>query len=236
MSAVEPDAGERVDLILPEDPSAWSSGEVLRLLLTPAIVAVLFVGGIHWVKLTLPASRTATDEASTIQVRLLTQPAPAPPPAAEDVRSPAVKVATRTDISVDPPDRPAEHMAVAPAVPDLPPAKAAVPRDQRAPSQADAPSIAAAVSFQQVLIAHVTRYQRYPKAARGARLYGSVGTIFSMRRDGTVAGVWITSSSGQKIFDREAVDTIWRAQPLPSIPPGLPAPLTVQTTLVFEPG
>jgi periplasmic protein TonB len=236
MSAVEPDAGERADLILPEDPSAWSSGEVLRLLLTPAIVAMLFVGGIHWVKLRLPASRTGMDEAPAVQVRLLTQPAPAPPPVAEASQSSAMKVAARTDVSVDQPDRPAENMTFTPAAPDLPPAKAPVPRDRQAPSPADAPSIAAAVTFQQVLIQHVTRYQRYPRAARRARLYGAVGTIFSMRRDGTVVGVWITSSSGQKIFDREAVDTIWRAQPLPSIPPDLPAPLTVQTTLVFEPG
>jgi protein TonB len=92
-----------------------------------------------------------------------------------------------------------------------------------------------AIQFQQALLRHVARYQRYPKAARSARLYGSVGTVFSMRRDGTVVGVRITSSSGQQIFDKEAIETIMRAQPLPPIPPGLPDPLTVETTLVFEP-
>jgi protein TonB len=209
---------------------------VLRLLLTPALVVVLFAGGVYWVKLQLPASRTGQDEISTIQVHLLPRPAPAPIPVAESSQPTTASVAARADVSVDRPDRPTENVTTTPMTPDLPPRKASTPTDRPAPSLADAPPNAAAIRFQQVLLQHVARYQRYPKAARKARLYGSVGTIFSMRRDGAVLGVWITSSSGQKIFDREAVDTIWRAQPMPSIPPGLPDPLTVQTTLVFEPG
>jgi periplasmic protein TonB len=236
MSAGEPGATEQAERILPEDPSAWSSGEVLRLLLTPAIIAMLFVGGIHWIKLRLPASRTGLDEAPTVQVHLLTHPAPAPPPAEETSRPATASVAVQTDVSVDRPDRPAEVMTATPATPDLLPAKAALP-DHAARPPPDAPSIAAAVSFQQLLIQHVARYQRYPRAARPARLYGSVSvsTMFSMRRDGAVLGVWITRSSGQKIFDKEAVDTIWRAQPLPAVPPGLPSPLVVDDTFVFDP-
>src|SRR5262249_29847812 len=98
MSAGEPDEAERAARILPdttlypEDPSTWSSGEVLRLLLTPAIVAVLFVGGISWVKLRLPASQPGRDDASTVQVHLLTRQAVAPPPDAETPQSTAPRV------------------------------------------------------------------------------------------------------------------------------------------------
>jgi len=241
MSAAGSDAAEQAAPIAPaalypEDPNAWSSGEVLRLVLTPVLVAVLFASGVYWVKLQLPASRTGRDEVSTIQVHLLPRPAPAPIPVAESSQPATASVAALSDVSIDRPGRPTENVTTAPVTPDLPPAKASTPTYRPAPAPADVPPNAAVIRFQQALLHHVARYQRYPNAARAARLYGSVGTVFSMRRDGAVLGVWITNSSGQKIFDKEAIDTIRRAQPMPAIPPELPDPLTVQTTLVFDPG
>ena len=144
-------------------------------------------------------------------------------------------VAARTDASTEQPDHVVNDKVATSETSDLTPAEAAAPVARVTPSPADVPPNAAAIQFQQALLRHVARYQRYPKAARVARLYGSVRTIFSMRRDGTVAEVRITNSSGQQIFDKEAIETIMRAQPLPPIPRGLPDPLTVETTLVFEP-
>jgi TonB family protein len=46
--------------------------------------------------------------------------------------------------------------------------------------------------------------------------------MFAMARDGTVLGVWIKTRCGQSILDREAMDTIRRAEPPPPIPATLP--------------
>lgn len=220
----------------PDDPDTGSSGDVLRLVLTPAIVAVLFAGGVYWVKLQLAPSRTGPDEAATVRVSLLrSDPASIATP--QTPQPPAATVAAPTAVAFDRPGRPAETVTTTLAMPEPPRSEAFTPAERPAPSVVPDPAPdLAVVRFRRALIDHVARYQRFPRAARAARLSGSVGTVFSMRRDGTVLGVWVTSSSGQKLFDKEAVDTIWRAQPMPAIPPGLPDTLTVQTTLVFEPG
>lgn len=219
----------------PEDPGAWASGEVLRLLLVPIVVTMLFVGGLYWMKWRLPAGRAAEDPASTVQVHLMTRPGPelVPVPMAETSPTTIARIAARTESTIDPSDRSTEEATVAPAQPTTATRDLSVPISPVAPP--DGPPSAAATRFRQALLRHVARYQRYPRAARRERLYGSVDAIFSMRRDGTVLGVWVRSSSGQPIFDKEALDTIWRAQPLPPIPSDLPDPLTVETTLVFEP-
>lgn len=217
----------------PDDPSAWASGEVLRLLLAPIIVTMLFVGGIYWIKWQLPAGRSGQDQASTVQVRLLPRPDPAPVPVSDVSQPNAARIAARTADAADQPDAPADDATLTPATPTSAAAEAPVVTSRSA--ALDGPPNAAVIKFRQALLRHVARFQRYPKAARRNRLYGAVDTIFSMRRDGTVLGVWVKTSSGQKIFDEEAVDTIWRAQPLPPIPPDLPDSLTVETMLVFEP-
>jgi periplasmic protein TonB len=234
--AAEPTASTAAakPVVYTEDPSAWSTGEVMRLFLTPAIVTLLFVGGVYWIKQVLPASRSGQDEASTIQVHLLTRPAPAPIPTAEVSQPVIAAIAPHDDAPTEQSDHPAEKPVSGPTTPDPAPAETRGPVAST-PSPADAPPSPAAIRYQQALLHHVARYQHYPRAARSARLYGAVSTIFSLRRDGTVLGVWVTSSSGEKIFDKEAVDTIWRAQPLPPIPRGLPDTLTIETTLVFEP-
>jgi protein TonB len=81
----------------------------------------------------------------------------------------------------------------------------------------------------------VARYQRYPNAARLGRMRGTVETLFSMQRDGTLLEVWVKTSSGQVVLDKAAVDAIRRAQPLPAIPSELPDRLNIQIALVFEP-
>jgi periplasmic protein TonB len=219
----------------PEDPSAWASGEVLRLLLVPLLVTVLFVGGVYWIKWRLPSGRVEQEPASTVQVHLMARPGPefVPVPAAEVSSTTSASIAARNETTIDPSDRPAEDATVEPVPPATATREIAVPVSPVAP--AEGPPSAAATMFRQALLRHVARYQRYPKTVRRDRLYGSVDMMFSMRRDGTIVGVWVRSSSGQAIFDKEAVDTIWRAQPLPRIPSDLPDPLTVETTLVFEP-
>ena len=228
------DASPMTLLFHPEDPGAWTSGEVLRLLLVPAIAALLFVGGIYWIRLQPPAGPASREQSSIVQVRLLPSPSPAPIPVAPVSQPQTATVASRTDVSPENSEPPLDNLTAAAAREPMP-AEPAVPSLRPTPSPADAPPNSAAVKFQQALLRHVARYQRYPNAARLGRLHGAVETLFSMQRDGTLLEVWVKTSSGQAVLDKAAVDAIRRAQPLPSIPSALPDRLNIQITLVFDP-
>ncbi|WP_375785644.1 TonB family protein [Bradyrhizobium sp. Pha-3] len=221
-------------LFHPEDPGAWTSGEVLRLLLVPAIAALLFVGGIYWIRLQPPAGPASREQSSIVQVRLLPSPSPAPIPVAPVSQPQTATVASRTDVSPESSEPPLDNLTAAPAREPMP-AEPAVPSLRPTPSPADAPPNSVAVKFQQALLRHVARYQRYPNAALPGRLHGAVETLFSMRRDGTLLEVWVKTSSGQAVLDKAAVDAIRRAQPLPPIPSALPDRLNIQITLAFGP-
>lgn len=229
--------GSAAASLQPEDPSAWSSGEVLRLLLVPTVVAMLFVGGIYWARQQLSAAPTALrDQTSLVQVHLLPRPDPALIPVSPIAPSIAASVAGSTNVPVDARHpRPVEDAAVAVPTGVTTQGEISAPSVRPTPSQADLPPSSAAIRFQQALLRHVARYQHYPNAARLGRLHGSVETLFSMRRDGTVLAVWVKTSSGQVVLDKEAVDAIRRAQPLPPIPPELPDRMNIQVMLMFEP-
>jgi protein TonB len=103
------------------------------------------------------------------------------------------------------------------------------------PSAVTGPASSAVVRFQQTLLRHVARYQRYPSAARSLHLEGRVDMQFAISRDGTLLGVWVKTSSGQGVLDKEAIETIRRSQPLPSIPSELPDRLNIHVQLAFDP-
>jgi protein TonB len=218
-----------------EDPSAWSSGEVLRLLLAPTIATLLFAGGVYWVRLQWPASAAGQDQASIVQVHLVPRPDPAPVPVATTAQTLEASVASHAAAPVDESDPMALADKTVVPVPAPTPAEDPAPSISPTASPMDAPPSRTAVKFQQALTRHVARYQRYPKAARRGQLHGAVETLFSMRRDGTLLGVWVKTSSGQPVLDKEAVDTIRRAQPLPPIPSELPDRLNIQMSLLFDP-
>jgi protein TonB len=219
-----------------DDPGAWSSGELARLFIAPAVMALLFVGGVYWIRQQLPAGSTGQTQNSIVQVQLL--PRPDSTPIAIAATSPSITedVARRVDtplIEPDPTpsdDPPAVQQTATPSPAEVPALSV-----KAAPSALSGPPSSAAMKFQQALLRHVARYQRYPSAARPLRLEGKVDTQFAMSRDGTLLGVWVKTSSGQITLDKEAIDTIRRAQPLPHIPPELPDRLNVHVQLVFDP-
>lgn len=86
--------------------------------------------------------------------------------------------------------------------------------------------------YQRRLMAHIESFKRYPPGQPGA--HGVVQLVFEIDRGGGVLGVWVVKSSGLGILDAAAVDTVRRAQPVPSIPQELPALLTVPLAVVFD--
>jgi periplasmic protein TonB len=218
------------------DAGAAPSGELVRLLVAPALVTVLLVGGVYWIRLQPPAGSLGQQPTSIVRVHLLPRPDSAPIAVTSVSRSITDNSASLADVSSKEPDPTTSDEPV-----PVPTAKAFSPAElppsivRPAPSPVSGPANSAAIKFQQALLRHVARYQHYPNAARALHLEGTVDTQFSMSRDGTLLGVWVKTSSGQAMLDKEAIETIRRAQPLPSIPPELPAPLIIHFPLLFDP-
>ncbi|MCC6272100.1 MAG: energy transducer TonB [Deltaproteobacteria bacterium] len=61
----------------------------------------------------------------------------------------------------------------------------------------------------------IARAKRYPRQARSEELEGVAGLQFEINADGSVAYVNLTSSSGHRVLDEEAVATVRRAAPFP---------------------
>jgi protein TonB len=97
-------------------------------------------------------------------------------------------------------------------------ATAQQPQSPEVPPVPNAPSPPAspAASWQQSLVAHLGRFQRYPAQARG--IEGTVSVAFSIDRHGKVVSSRIAKSSGSPLLDAEALDLIKRAAPLPPPP------------------
>jgi periplasmic protein TonB len=217
-----------------DEPGGWPSGELVRLFVVPAMVAVLFVGGVYWIRLRLPAGSAAQPSTSIVQVHLLPRPDAAPIAVTSASHPVMENVASRSDTALEKPE-PAISDDPVPKPKALSPAEAPPSNVMSAPSAMSGPADDVAAKFQQALLRHVARYQHYPNAARALHLEGKVDTQFSMARDGTLLGVWVRTSSGQAVLDKEAIETIRRSQPLPPIPQELPGRLNVRVQLEFDP-
>jgi protein TonB len=216
------------------ESTGWSAGQLLRLIVAPTLVTVLLVGGVYWVRLQVPGGSGGQQQESLMQVHLMPRPDPAAIATAPDSRSVVENFSSPADKSLNDPDPLADQSIVIPkakarSTAELPPTNLGA-----SAAATGGPPDSAAYRFQQALVRHVARYQRYPNAARSLRLEGKVDTQFSMARDGTLLGVWVKTSSGQVLLDNEAIETIRRAQPMPAIPRELPDRLNIHVQLVFE--
>lgn len=209
----------------------WAGG--LRLLLVSAAAAALYAGGVYWIRSRITVEPAGRGSGPVVQVQLLPRPSSAsvshdfePPPRIDD---PAGDVGLQANASGKVTSDPAATASVT-TLADLGTAGARPAGALIAP-----PPVGVTARFQQMLLDRVARFQKFPRAARHDRLHGTVDALFSMRRDGTVLGAWVHTSSGWPILDREALAAIRRAQPLPAIPPELPDRLNISVTLVFDP-
>lgn len=88
-----------------------------------------------------------------------------------------------------------------------------------------AASVADYSDYQRRLYQAVASSSRYPVEARRLHLAGMTRVAFTLDRSGRVLESWVQDSSGSKLLDDAALDALDRAQPLPSIPMGLPSKL-----------
>ncbi|WP_051334899.1 TonB family protein [Bradyrhizobium sp. Ai1a-2] len=219
------------------DPAAWSNAEVARLVIIPALAVLLFAGGVYWIKVRQPtASSVDQGPTSTIQVRLVPQIEQTPIPIDTPSQATTANVAHSNPDAEQTDDRAKDEVVVkSPERASLPvETSPSVPSISRPSTMTNVVPNNALVKFQQSLLKHIARFQRYPAAAHN-RLQGTVQTFFSIDRKGRLLGVWVKTSSGQTLLDTEAIETIKRAQPLPSIPAGLPDRLSIEVQLAFDP-
>ncbi|MEG0880781.1 MAG: TonB family protein [Janthinobacterium sp.] len=112
------------------------------------------------------------------------------------------------------------------------PAPAAVRGPQAAPFDSDTPSTSAAqASWQSRVLGHLAHFKRYPGDARQRKRAGAAWVRFQVGRDGTLLASELITSSGTVLLDREALQVLQRAQPLPAPPANVLHQGTVTVTL-----
>jgi len=116
-------------------------------------------------------------------------------------------------------------------------AQQTAPQPEQAPTTTPGPAspkpAPAIASWQQAVVAHLARFQRYPTQAKGAT--GVANLSFGIDRQGHVLNSQIIKSSGSAVLDAEALSLITRAAPLPPPPAAVPdTDLTFVLPIRFE--
>ncbi|AKU23667.1 energy transducer TonB [Massilia sp. NR 4-1] len=135
----------------------------------------------------------------------------------------AEKAARQEQSSMTPPDpgkdAPQEASQPAQASSSATPASAALRGPQAAPFNSVSPSShAVQASWQSRVLSHLARFKRYPLEARQRRRTGEAWVRFQLDRDGKLLASELVTPSGTVLLDREALQVLERAQPLPAPP------------------
>lgn len=89
----------------------------------------------------------------------------------------------------------------------------------------DAAAQGAHLRYQRLLHDLIAQQAHYPDAARAQHAAGLTRIGFRLDRLGHVVDSWVQGSSGVAVLDGAAQDALRRADPLPPVPPVLPAPI-----------
>jgi periplasmic protein TonB len=179
-----------------------------------------------------------------------------PPPVAEPVAVPPAPTppqpVRRTDVPTPTPTPVLTRSAPAPASDAPTVAQAPVAAPVAAPEAVTAPAVsqaapvvpasrpattdpAALAAYGRNLAGAVAAHQRYPRLAQIRQWQGTALLQLELAADGQLASVRVLSSSGHEILDRQAIDMVRAAVPLPPLPASLAGrSLTVDVPVVFR--
>lgn len=79
----------------------------------------------------------------------------------------------------------------------------------------------AEADYKAQLSSWLARHKRYPRAARRRNLEGVAYLTFTLNSEGGLVSFEVTGSTGYDVLDREVVNMLKRAEPLPRFPAGL---------------
>lgn len=210
----------------------------------------------------VPLPEPQAPQASPVRVVLRPAAPPAPAAAPDPVARPATQpprpaaAAPRLGIAPQPDLRsaevaPAPTPAPAPAptavlAPPVAPPVAAPVAAPVAVSAPDAPAVVAAVperrgkpstlwlaEYTQVVSGQVARLKQYPQIARLRGWQGTTVITLQLSPNGTIIETRITQSSGHEVLDRQAMQMVRLAEPLPPLPAASAEPLEVRLPIVF---
>lgn len=77
---------------------------------------------------------------------------------------------------------------------------------------------AALPTWKAQLLRHLEKHKRYPSDAQRNRMEGVTYVLFIMTRDGRILDARIERSAGNSVLDREGLELLRRAEPLPPLP------------------
>lgn len=182
-----------------------------------------------------------------LHVRLATVPLePSEPPSASPERAPAATAPRIVAHAAATHPSAASTAATAPAVAIAAPETAApaAPIAEAAAEPPSAPPRAATqgidegeilAAYGQRLARTIGRYQRYPHVAQVRQWQGTTLLQLLLTAGGDLAEVRVVSSSGHEILDRQAIDMVREAAPLPRLPAAIAGrPLTIDVPVVFR--
>lgn len=87
--------------------------------------------------------------------------------------------------------------------------------------ESDEPDTEEMFRYKDAIRQRIESYRRYPRSARKHKIEGITVLTFMISEKGTVSSIKVVRSSGYKVLDTEAVATVKRASPFPSIPSGI---------------
>jgi len=162
---------------------------------------------------------------SPVPVQPQPQPQARPPskPIPQHAEVPKPKMVVVQKPRSQPAATPKPHSEVAqtksgPALAPQPPSEA----KQVAYNRAALPSASKQTeSWSSRLLAHLARHKRYPPRALRSGQQGVARVHFAVNAQGQVLSSSLAKSSGSQVLDRETLNIIQRAQPLPTPPPEL---------------
>lgn len=97
------------------------------------------------------------------------------------------------------------------------------------------PEQEAMLRYQDMIKQRIQQERRYPLWAKKQAIEGSVYLSFKVLTNGLTRDIEIIQSSGYEILDREAIKTIQRGEPFPTIPKEINMPsLQMRISLVFK--
>jgi len=190
----------------------WPDG--LRWGICLALALLIHVGGVaallaRWTDSSdLASAPVITIELAPIAATPDVTPNDAPPDPAQANAEPEKKTEPepQAELQVTPPPKPKEEKPKQASPPTAP---------SRAQQKAER---AAEQNWQSLLVSKLERAKRYPPEARARGEHGVAQFTFSIDRSGGVHNARIARSSGSSVLDRETLELVARAQPLPPPP------------------
>lgn len=201
------------------------------------------------------ARELTTDRIAPLEAPDFRQTQPLAAPATEQVQKEATAAdqISRPDRESPRRDRRREQTREGSDIPPSPPAreiaslraKLALQRQlhSRIPRTLVLTSVSARASEQAEYLRHWIEWvekignENYPEEAHRKQIFGDIRLAVTIERDGSVAGIEILESSGQRVLDQAAIRIVRLATPFRPIPPGIEADrIEIIRTWHFVPG